>query len=291
MPAFLCYPSFMPRKITRLSATKISTFEQCPKYFDFQYVKRVDRTFTPVEWEVGSIVHDIIARLFKQIKGRQRGIIPRLGNPDWYQPLLVEAVAGLKQQIDDKTVRVVRPDEELSSYEGQMNSALTTFTATVLPLLENHKIIGVEADLGRFHLAGVQMDGRLDLITQSGGNLYVHDWKTGGRRDEDERQAKIYYFASKDKYRQPATTFSLYYLAEPGDIILSHTYDQEQRAELESEISGIVDRMSALDEYHAQPSVLCHWCPYGPQCEEGTAHMGDYPAPARKDQIDLGLGT
>ncbi len=281
----------MPQKVTRLSATKISTFEQCAKYYEFQYVHRADRSFTPVEWEVGSIVHSIIAKLFRQIRDKQRGTVPKLGNTEWYRPLLTDATSNLRLQIDEGLVRIIRPDEELKPYEEQMNSALATFTAKALPLLEDHKIVGVEADLGQFHLDAIQMDGRLDLITQSGGNLFVHDWKTGARRDEDARQAKIYYFASKDKYRQPATTFTLYYLAESGDIVASYTFGQEQRAVLSTEIADIAARINALDTYQPRVSVLCHWCPYRPQCDEGNAHMSSHPAPCRKDQIDLGLGA
>jgi len=279
----------MPQKVTRLSATKISTFEQCPKYYEFQYVHRAKRSFTPIEWEVGSIVHGIIARLFRQIRDKQGGTVPKLGNAEWYRPLLKEAAASLQKQIDEGLIRIVRPDEETKLYEEQMNNALATFTAKALPALNAHKIVGVEADLGKFILGGIQIDGRLDLITQSGGNLFVHDWKTGARRDEDARQAKIYYFASKDKYRQPATTFALYYLAESGDIVSSYTFSQEQRALLNAEIAGIAERISALDTYEPRISVLCHWCPYGPQCEEGNAHMDIYPPPVRNDQIDLGL--
>lgn len=281
----------MPQKVTRLSATKISTFEQCAKYYEFQYVHRGERSFTPIEWEVGSIVHDIIARLFRQIRDKQRGTIPKLGNAEWYRPLLTDATSNLQKQVDEKLVRIVRPDEEIKSYEEQMNNALATFTAKALPLLNNHKIVGVEADLGQFNLDGIQMDGRLDLITQSGGNLYVHDWKTGARRDEDARQAKIYYFASKDKYRQPATTFTLYYLTESGDIVASYTFSQEQRALLGAEITGVASRINAMETYQPRVSVLCHWCPYGPQCDEGNEHMASHPPPVRKDQIDLGLGA
>ena len=278
----------MPQKVTRLSATKISTFEQCQTYYEFQYVHRAERSFTPIEWEVGSIVHGIIARLFRQVRDKQRGSIPKLGNAEWYRPLLIEATSNLQKQ---KLVRIVRPDEEIKSYEEQMNNALATFTAKALPLLNDHKIVGVEADLGQFYLDGIQIDGRLDLITQSGGNLYVHDWKTGARRDEDARQAKIYYFASKDKYRQPATTFTLYYLAESGDIVTSYTFSQEQRARLGAEITGVAARINALDTYQPRVSVLCHWCPYGPQCDEGNEYMASHPPPVRKDQIDLGLGA
>jgi hypothetical protein len=279
----------MPQKVTRLSATKISTFEQCPKYYEFQYVHRAERSFTPIEWEVGSIVHSIIARLFRQIRDKQRGIIPKLGNDKWYHPLLKEATANLQKQMDEGLIRIVRPDEERKPYEDQMENALATFTTKALPVLNDHKIVGVEADLGQFILDGIQLDGRLDLITQSGGNLFVHDWKTGARRDEDARQAKIYYFASKDKYRQPATTFALYYLTESGDIISSYTFSQEQRALLCAEIAGIATRINAMDSYQPRVSVLCHWCPYGPQCDEGNEYISSYPPPVRKDQIDLGL--
>ncbi len=275
--------------IGKLSATKISTFEQCHKYYHFQYVLRAERSFTPVEWEVGTIVHDIAARLFGQIRDRHRRVIPKLGNATWYTPLLEQAVKGLEKQLKSGVVRIVREGQGVEPYARQAQSALATLTEKVLPTLAGQKVLGIEADLGDFTIGGVPFAGRLDLVTQSGGNIYVHDWKTGKRREEDQRQARIYYFASKHKYRGLATRVSLYHLTEAGEIAEHYVFRDEELDGLHTEIRRLAEQMASLKTYSARTSALCHWCPYGPQCEEGSAWMSDNPVSGQQPELDLGI--
>ncbi len=278
----------MPPKLSKLSATKISTFEQCPKYYDFQYNARAQRSFTPVEWEVGNIVHQSIAQLFQQIKARHRSVIPRIGNAKWYDPIVSRLEAELRVSVNAGSVRIIRPGQPLEHYIGQANAALYAFTSKVLPSLAEQKLLGIEEDLGRYSLAGLEISGRLDLATGLGGNVYVHDWKTGKRRPQDERQARIYYFGCLTKYGRPIVTYRLYHLLEEGDIIETYSFAPEVKLELEREIKELVRRIETMEEFAAKPSILCHWCPFGPQCSDGTAFMAEHEVPVHEDLLDLG---
>jgi len=279
----------MPARIPNLSATRISTFEQCAKYYQFQYVLRAARSFTPVEWEVGSIVHEVISRLFRQVRDRHRSLIPRVSKPDWYQPLLGDALARLRGSVEEGAVRIIRPDTPLAYHEDEIARALSAFTGQVLPQLEGHKVIGIESDLGDFALGSVPVVGRLDLVTQAGANTFVHDWKTGKRRAEDLRQARLYFFGAKAKYRQPSTTFVFYHLLEAGEPAEWFVFPPQEREALEKEVARLVQEMEAETAFAPRVSVLCHWCPFGPQCEAGTAWMSANPPPSRDAELDLGF--
>jgi putative RecB family exonuclease len=279
----------MPPKLTKLSATKISTFEQCPKYYDFQYNARAQRSFTPVEWEVGNIVHQSIAQLFNQVKDRHRSVIPRIGNAKWYEPIVARYETELRASVGAGSVKIIRPGQQLVLYIGQANAALYAFTSKVLPGLSEQKLLGIEEDLGRYLLSGLEISGRLDLATGLGGNVYVHDWKTGKRRPQDERQARIYYFGCLAKYGRPIVTYRLYHLLEEGDIVETYSFSPEVKHELEREIKALVERIESMEEFSAKPSTLCHWCPFGPQCEEGTAFMAEHEVPKHDDLLDLGV--
>lgn len=279
----------MRPKLTKLSATKISTFEQCPKYYDFQYNARAQRSFTPVEWEVGNIVHQSIAQLFQQVKARHRSVIPRIGNPKWYEPIVSRLEAELRASVNSGSVKIIRPGQSLDQYIGQANAALYAFTAKVLPGLAEQKLLGIEEDLGKYTLAGLEISGRLDLATGLGGNVYVHDWKTGKRRPQDERQARIYYFGCLAKYGRPIVTYRLYHLLEEGEIIETYAFAPEVKLELEREIRALVGQIESLDEFIAKPSILCHWCPFGPQCSEGMAFITEHEVPIHEDLLDLGV--
>lgn len=275
--------------IGKLSATKISTFEQCHKYYQFQYVLYADRSFTPVEWEVGSIVHDVAAKLFLQIRDRHRGVIPKLGNARWFAPLLEQATRGLVEQVKSGEVRIVRQEQQPDYYVKQAQDALAMLTDKVLPDLAGQKVLGVESDLGDFAIGGAPFAGRLDLVTQSGGNIYVHDWKTGKRRGEDQRQAQIYYFASKHKYRGLATRVSLYHLLEAGEMAEHYVFRDEELNALHQEVKRIAEQIAALTVFEPRTSALCHWCPYGPQCQEGAAWTEANAVPGQQVELDLGI--
>jgi ATP-dependent helicase/DNAse subunit B len=165
----------MSPKVTRLSATRISTYEQCPKYYDFEYVTRERRAFTPVEWEVGSIVHKALAQLFEQVRDRHRATVPKIGNAAWHKPVVERLAETLRQSVQSGEVRIIRQEVQLEHYLQQIDSAIAKFNTKVLPSLVEHKVAGIEADLGKYTLAGVEIVGRIDLVTMQGANVYVHE--------------------------------------------------------------------------------------------------------------------
>lgn len=279
----------MHAKTTKLSATKISTFEQCPKYYEFQYILFSQRSFTPVEWEVGSIVHKAIAQLFTQIMSHHRSVIPKVGNADWYKLIVERLFSEMQMSVKEGVVRIVRPDKSLDYYYSQINSALHCFTTKALPMLITQKVREIEQDLGRYSLAGVELSGRIDLVTEQGANLFVHDWKTGKRREQDKRQARIYYFGCLAKFNSPIITYRLYHLLEAGEIVETYTFPPETKLEMEREIRLIVEKIDSTESHQPCPSMLCHWCPYGPQCAEGKAFQGEHAIPVHEDLIDLGI--
>jgi ATP-dependent exoDNAse (exonuclease V) beta subunit len=280
----------MSQRVSRLSATRISTFEQCPKYYEYEYVARTPRAFTPVEWEVGSIVHKALAQLIEQVRNRHRGVIPKIGNASWHKPVVDKLTEGLRASITSGEVRIVRPELELDHYLQQVSAALYAFNTKVLPTLIDHKVMGIEADLGKYSLAGAEVVGRIDLVTMQGANVYVHDWKTGKRRKEDERQAKLYYFGCLTKYSRSLITYRLYHLLEEGEIIETYAFPQEAKLALEQELFGLIASIEATQTFIPKPSVLCNWCPHGPHCSDGGTFISEHGIPAPDIVLDLGIG-
>jgi ATP-dependent exoDNAse (exonuclease V) beta subunit len=279
----------MSPKVTRLSATRISTYEQCPKYYDFEYVTRERRAFTPVEWEVGSIVHKALAQLFEQVRDRHRATVPKIGNAAWHKPVVERLAETLRQSVQSGEVRIIRQEVQLEHYLQQIDSAIAKFNTKVLPSLVEHKVAGIEADLGKYTLAGVEIVGRIDLVTMQGANVYVHDWKTGKRRKEDERQAKLYYFGCLAKYSRSLITYRLYHLLEEGDITETYAFPQDAKARLEEELKAFIAQVEGTQALQAKPSVLCYWCPHGSHCPEGSSFMAEHSVPSPEMVLDLGI--
>ena len=278
--------------VRKLSATQISTWKQCPLYYRFQYVEFRERSFTPIEWEAGSIVHNIVAQLMVEFRSRSqfRGCVGMVQNPRWFEKAYEKATVALRQAVESGAVHVIRPGDVVEDYVAQGERALENFTGEVLPSLQGRRILGVEADLGNFRLAKTPILGRLDLVVRIGSQtaerpepgiasvVEVHDWKTGRRRDEDALQARIYYFAAVAKYRAPETRFCFHYLNyEPGEITESYEFSEDQLTELAQEVAETRASIEAEEEFAPRASTLCHWCPYGPVCPQGQAFMREHP--------------
>lgn len=278
--------------VRKLSATKLSTWRQCPLYYRFQYVEFAERSFTPIEWEVGSIVHNILAQLMIQFRSRAqfKGRVGTVRNPHWFEKAYERAIGAMRQAVEAGAVRVIRPGDAVDDYTAQGERALANFTSEVLPALVGRRILGVEADLGNFRLAKVPILGRLDLVTRGNeqdtlpteGNVTtaveVHDWKTGRRRDEDALQARIYYFATIAKYRAPETRFCFHYLNyEPADITEGFEFSEDQLTELAEEVAETRAAIEAEKDFAPRVGTLCHWCPYSPSCSDGQAFIREHP--------------
>jgi len=278
--------------VRKLSATKISTWRQCRRYYRFQYVDYAEKAFTPVEWEVGNIIHNLVAQLMIEFRSRSqfKGRVGVVQNRRWFEKTYERASGAMRQAVTSEEVRIVRPGDNVEDYISQGERALENFTSEVLPELQGRRILGVEADLGNFRLAKISVLGRLDLVVRenakedlnSGANdttrVTVHDWKTGRRREEDALQARIYYFAAVAKYRAPETAFSFHYLNyEPGEVTDSFEFSEDQLAEMADEIAGTRDAIEAEVDFAPGVGALCHWCPYGPSCPEGQAYIRDHP--------------
>jgi len=279
-------------RVQNLSATKVSTWRQCRRYFKFQYVDFQKPAFTPIEWESGSVVHNILAQLMIEFRSRKQ-FKARVGtprNPRWFHKVFERAAAAMQQAVEAGEVRIIRPGDRVEDYFQQGERALTNFTAEVLPRLQGRRILGVEADLGNFRLARTPIRGRLDLVLQADRNssgspeprmaatVEVHDWKTGRRREEDALQARFYYFAAVAKYRAPETTFSFHYLnCQPGEITETFEFSEDQLAELAEEVAEVRAAIESERDFAPQVSTLCHWCPYSPMCSEGQTFIHQHP--------------
>ncbi len=81
----------------------------------------------------------------------------------------------------------------------------------------------------------------------------------------------------------------LYHLLEAGEIAEAYTFSAEEKAALEHELKRLVARIEGVEAFTARTSVLCHWCPFNPQCAEGSAWMTENAAPGHDTPIDLGI--
>lgn len=271
-------------KVDWLSKSAIDAFRQCPKRFEYERIKRAPKCFQPIEWEIGSIVHNLINSLMQGFKNHPtfQGVIGSTKNEEWFATRFQEDIQELTRKVEIGEVRLVKPDVGIEDFTAFGRECLTNFTKHVLPKLANHRILQSEGGFPpNFIVASVKIGGKFDLVVEGQGYIHVHDWKTGRARKNDDFQAKLYYFAAKRKYTSSSVSdfgFFLHYLAAPlEEITQSFDFSEDVFVDLVSEIAEIKGAIEATTNFSARTSKLCHWCPYSPVCEEGLAFVSENP--------------
>ncbi|MCX7847179.1 MAG: PD-(D/E)XK nuclease family protein [bacterium] len=181
---------------------------------------------------------------------------------------------------------------------GRVETCLRNFFAHVLPRLKDVRTDEVlpvarptQGDPEHFHVGQVKVYAIPDYAYRRGGQVHIHDWKTGMRREEHRRQLAIYGLWAQRKHEVKAEEVRLYaeYLESgesecaPYDVtVASATYElimnsvQEMRQYL---VDGDVERNEPLPkEAFAKTEDLsrCRQCNYRELCHrQFTALMSE----------------
>jgi PD-(D/E)XK nuclease superfamily len=205
----------------RLSASQLSTFENCPQNFAYQYVAAV-RGSGSVQASVGTMVHEALERYltaptessgagpetdFETVAGiAAEQAKSRLGDRTETKPLTpyapvecgLPALMACLDDVWDSTAFAYRPQE--ADYRRRAEDWLRTWWENELP-----KIAQVVAVEHRFSIT-VGDDGEHVLVgsidrvsIDPNGNLEIVDYKTGtppgGSIDEEDLQLATYHLA------------------------------------------------------------------------------------------------
>ena len=165
----------MPKR--EYSHSKLSTFENCPRKFDYRYVQRITRDTESIEAFLGKRVHEILERLHHHMA--------RHGRP----PSLRQVQDRYRQDWElhhhDK-VEIVRDDRDLEFYRLQGDRCLENYYRKFYPFDEGEKV-GIEQrvsiqldDGGEYRARGI-----IDLVVRAGNQSWLDDparWSGRGRR-------------------------------------------------------------------------------------------------------------
>lgn len=245
------------------SHSRLSTFEQCKLKYKFRYldeiIPEVEKT---IESYLGSIVHDTLEWLYKQVKS---GKIPTI------EEVVVNYSNTWKENYEDD-IPVVRKNISVEEYFNKGVEFLINYYVEHHPFDDN--TIAVEEEIlidldenGEYKIRGFIDRLAFNLETQE---YEIHDYKTSKNlpKDEDieqDRQLALYAIAVKEKYGNHRNVRLIWHYLSFNKRIHSKRTDA-QLQKLKEDTLRLIDNIENTQEFPPNKSSLCDWCEYKSIC-------------------------
>ncbi len=264
------------------SHSRLSTFEDCPKRFEYRYVLKISTDLEGIEAFVGKRVHEVLERLYR---AAQRGQVPSLEKVVYrYQRLFEE-------HFDADRVRIVREGTPVDFYRQTGERCLTAYYRRHYPF-DADETLGLEQRVS-FALDGkreYRFQGFIDrLVRARDGAIEIHDYKTGRRaatqqEADEDRQLALYQIGLAERFPDQPVRLVWHYLQR--DRKLTSTRTSEQLCALREDTMGAIDQIRTVREFEPKPGALCDWCEYNDRCPAYPRNRGaDGGSPAADSEV------
>jgi putative RecB family exonuclease len=256
------------------SPSRLNSFEQCPKKFEYRYVLKLPSETEGIEGFTGKRVHEVIERLHLVVA---KGQVPSL------EKVMRRFRILWDEHYDAERIRIVRKGLGTGFYIKNGERCLENFYRRHYPF-EGDETVGIE-DRVRFDLdddGRYKMQGIVDRIVRArDGAIEIHDYKTGQRvpsqkQLDGDRQLAFYQMGLTPRlgYEKPYRLVWHYLLK---DQVRTSTRTPEQIESLRSDTITLIDKIRDTTEFPAKPSALCDWCEFGDRCPEGPGSSDAAP--------------
>jgi putative RecB family exonuclease len=244
------------------SHSRLATFEDCAKRFEYRYVLKIPTDSEGIEAFVGKRVHEVLERLYK---ATERGNVPSL------EKVIYRYHSLFEENFDADRVRIVREATPVEFYRQMGERCLSAYYRRHYPF-DGDQTIGIEQRV-TFALdekREYRFQGIIDRIVRArDGVIEIHDYKTGRRvptqkQLDEDRQLALYQIGLADRFPDQPMRLVWHYLQQ--DRKLSSTRTPEQLRTLSEDTMSVVDRIHDETEFKPKPSALCDWCEYNDRC-------------------------
>ncbi len=249
------------------SHSRLSTFEQCPLKFRFQYIDKVERPEEEgVEAFLGQRVHETLEKLYRDLKFLKENSLQDLlaffdkqWNKHWNNNIII-----VKKEYNSENYRKLG-----IKYITDYYNRFKPFNQERTIATEKRITIKLD-DKGKY-----KMQGYIDRLSFKDGYYEVHDYKTNANLPIEEymtedRQLSLYSLAILKSYQDAKKTRQVWhFLAFDKDIILEKT--KKELEQLRKDTITLIKKIEAHkknNEFPAKTSRLCDWCEFRPICPE-----------------------
>jgi hypothetical protein len=269
-PSLVSCPS--PEAITGksyISWSQVSSYQLCPKAFEFKYVLRAEPAFVPSSLVFGTAFHDAVARVSQaDLEGAPR-------------PSTEELASGVAEQLRASSVPLkLAKGESLESLDALAGRMLSAYLASPESHVEGTSICIEDVARGVVDSTVPLVEARVDHVYQrQDGSLVVRDVKTTRTKWSDEKisesapQLQLYALLLDRELDGVGKVESLEFLtvtkaAKP--VVRLHQLPA--RRDTCDGNDGLVDQLRSVwhgieaGVFPARPGWPCKSCPFNDRC-------------------------
>jgi RecB family exonuclease len=243
----------MSKKLIKLSASSIGTYEKCPKNYHYRYIEKPD--VPKQKWphlEFGSCAHRVL-ELF------HLDLIDNVRDPSEYADLMKDC---FKKGLKEFDIEILR--DELLYLKEVLQEYLNIILEEGLP-----QVISAEMDFN-FKIGEYTVRGFIDRVDKIGpGEYHVVDYKTSKNPSYlTNFQLLLYALAIKERYPDAEIIHGSYVLLKHKSKLMSWSFTEKDYQET---IQKVIDTGRSIDTeavWEKKPSVLCNWCDYRTICQD-----------------------
>jgi len=257
------------------SHSRLSSFEDCAKKYEYRYLLKIPRDVESIEGFVGKRVHEVLERLYIAVG---KGHVPTL-------PQVIHRYNALfDEHYDAERVRIVKSENSPDDYRANGERSLSNYYRRHYPFdadetlgIEEHVVFELD-EAGRY---GIQ--GYVDRISRArDGTIEIHDYKTGRwvpnqAQIDADRQLAFYQIGIAERFGADSAIRLVWHYVLRNQTRTS-TRTPEQLEALRAETIRLIDRIHAATRFEPRTSTLCGWCEYNDICP--AVATGDRPAPS-----------
>ncbi len=247
--------------MTIFSHSKLSTFEQCPKKYEFQYIKKIPRKSETIHLFLGKRVHETLERIYNLKKQGETpelkeilSFLKKIWNIKWHNEIKIFEKDKNKEDYFKIASRFVA-DFYIRNYPFNQN-VIKTETAEIIDLDEQGKY--------KYHI-------RIDRLDSPEPGVYeIHDYKTNNnprsqQELDEDRQLALYEYGIRKIYPDAKKINLIWHFLSCNQKLKS-TRTEKQLEELRIKTLELIKKIEATKEFKTNISKLCDYCEYKEIC-------------------------
>lgn len=247
--------------MTQYSNSRLSTYENCPLKYKFQYIDKIRTEGEGIEAFTGSRVHDALEQFYKDMtlcKTRSLEELLDLYKEYWD-----------KKYSEKVTIR--REGMNAGNYFDFGAKCISKYYERYQPFdqattLYTELRVQFPLDGGDYEILGY-----IDRLDQRADGIYeIHDYKTSAslpeiKKLESDRQPAFYHLGVKNRFPDAERIEIVWhYLGHDKEYRI--TLDEGWLESLEEETKTLIDTIEAATDFPTNETALCDWCDYQQLC-------------------------